>query len=535
MSETSPEIIAALAEPGAYPHPAPRVEHLQTHISHVFLAGDFAYKLKKPLDLGFLDFSTLEARRRFCLEELTLNRRLCPELYLEVLAVTELAGRVVLAPLEGTGGRVLDYCLKMARMDQDRMMDRLLKTGQVQPSHIEELARLLAGFYARAGRGPAVDFYGQPEQVRINVEENFRQTESYQEVSAAPARWEAIRAYSLDFMRENWGLFQRRVAQGYIRDCHGDLHSGNINLPPNAAPLVFDCIEFNERFRFSDTACDLAFLAMDLDYHGRSDLAELLTWTYLEASGDAGLAALMDFYKCYRAVVRAKVYGFMFDDQGVPASERHTDIDKARAYWRLATRYAGGEPPFFLVCMMGLMGTGKSYLAKALARRTGWFYLQSDALRKQLAGLAPTARSSDAWGQGLYGAGASQSTYQGLLEGADTLLSEGESVIVDASFREAAWRDSFLALARRHGARPLFVEVRASREVVAARLAVRQARGDAVSDGRPELMEAQAAAWQDSSALLAAHGLAVDGGDELERKLAALMARLKEMGHAPGN
>jgi predicted kinase len=411
-------------------------------------------------------------------------------------------------------------------------MDLLLEQGQVGEDDARALARVLAGFHALAAGGPEVEFFGRPEQVRINVEENFRQTEDYQEVSVAPARWRAIRDWSLGFMGQRWELFLRRVAQGRVRDGHGDLHSGNINLPLGGRPLIFDCIEFNERFRYQDTAADLAFLAMDLDFHGRRELSRLLVDTYVEASGDQDLAALMDFYKCYRAMVRAKVYGFMFDDVGVLGPEKFTDLTKARAYFRLAAEYAGGEPPFFLVCLMGLMGTGKTYLARELAKATGWVGLHSDAARKRLAGMDSQARSYDAWGHGLYGQQATEATYEALVQGAEARLAQGASVIVDASFREEARRRGFLELARRHGAQAIFVEVTASAEVVAARLAARQAKGKSISDGRPELMAVQAAAWEDARPLLAEHGLVVDGGAELADKLGPILARLKELGHA---
>ncbi len=520
-----------MLRPGFYPHAVAEVRHIQTHISHVFLTGSYAYKLKKPVDFGFLDFGELDKRVHFCREELRLNRRLAPQVYLEVLAVARTPGGLALAPLDDLGGELLEPCLRMVQMDISRQMDLLLAAGQVTAGQVAELARRLADFHAQAATGPAVEFFGRPEQVRLNVEENFRQNADYQEVSVAPARWRAIRDYSLDFLAQARGLLERRVAEGRIRDGHGDLHSGNINLPLEDGAIVFDCIEFNERFRYQDAACDLAFLAMDLEFHDRRDLARVLVREYAARSGDASLDQVMDFYKCYRAVVRAKIHGFMFDDQAEDAAHKFQDIAKARAYFRLAAEYAGGGPPFFLVCLMGLMGSGKTYLAKALAQATGWLGMHSDAVRKQLAGLAPTQASPDAWGQGLYGAQASEATYRALHQGAEARLAQGDSVLVDASFREDDRRREFLDLARRYGARPLFVEVRADRRVLLERLARRQAQGGSISDGRPELLDQQAASWQDASALLTEHGLLVDGGSELEYKVRAVLARLGEMGH----
>ncbi|MCF8116563.1 MAG: AAA family ATPase [Desulfarculaceae bacterium] len=533
QNQTDPQVLAALARPDFYPHPAGAVEHLQTHISHIFLAGDFAYKLKKPVDLGFLDFTGLEGRRTMCQRELLLNRRLAPSVYLEVLAVAQGPDGLALAPLEADG-EAREYLLKMRRLDQERMMDRLLEQGKVGPDEVRALARLLAAFYDRAERGPEVDFAGRPEQVRLNVEENFRQAHDYQGISVSPARWEAIRDYSLGFMREHWELFNRRVAGGHIVDGHGDLHSGNINLPAGAEPVVFDCIEFNERFRHQDAACDLAFLAMDLDHHGRPDLRAALVEEYLAVSGDKGLEEVLDFYLCYRAMVRAKVYGFMHEDPGLELAERFRDLDRARAYFRQAAGYAGGEPPYFLVCFMGMMGTGKSYLARRLAEATGWARLSSDVVRKQRAGLRPSQASRDAWGQGLYGSEATEDTYAALWRRAASRLAMGDSVIVDASFRQDARRERFLALAQEQGAEALLVEVYASREVVRRRLAGREAKGGSASDARRELMAAQAASWEKASPGVAARLLRVDGGLEGEVKLARVLERLEAMGRAGG-
>lgn len=525
------EVVAACLRPEFYPHPVRGPEHIQTHISHVFLTGDYAYKIKKSVDMGFLDFSSLELRRRYCQEELRLNRRLAPALYLEVLAVVRApGGGLALAPDREPGPEVAEYCLKMAQMDTSRQMDRLLDQGQVGPEQVRAIAGVLARFYAQAAGGPEVAFFGRPEQVRLNVEENFRQTESYQEVSVAGSRWRAIRDWSLAFLREKRELFLRRVAAGRIREGHGDLHSANINLPPEGPPIVFDCIEFNQRFRCQDSAADLAFLAMDLDFHGRPDLARELVETYLAQSGDADLREILDFYKCYRAVVRAKIHGFSFDDPGQDGEHKFHDISKARDYWRLAAGYAGGAPPHFLVCLMGLMGTGKSYLARHLCRATGWLGVNSDLVRKHLAGQADEARNYDAWGQGLYGSAASKATYQALYETAEAQLALGAGVVVDASFREAPWRGRFLELARAQGATPLLVEVKADPAVVLARLRQREAAGASVSDGRPELMAAQAAAWQPASAEEIPHWLVVDGGADLEHKLSPILQRLSGLG-----
>jgi hypothetical protein len=529
LPETDPQIIAALKDPGFHDHPVERVEHLQTHISHIFLTGSRAYKLKKPVDLGFLDFSDLESRVHYCREEVELNRRLAPQVYLGVRAVVRRGEGLALAPLEEAGEGLCEPVVEMEQMDRSRQMDRLLRRGEVDQDQVRGLARLLADFYARAAGGEEVARFGRPAQVAFNVEENFRQTEDYQEVTVAPARWRAIRDYQLGFLDQRRKLLLRRVEEGRVKDGHGDLHSGNIVLPMEGRPVVFDCIEFNQRLRYQDTACDLGFLAMDLDYHGRPELSRALVEEYIAASGDKGLAEVLDFYKCYRAVVRAKIYGFELDDATVPPEQKFTDLGKARAYFRLAAGYAGGGPPYFLVCFCGLMGVGKSHLARGLCQMRGWLRLSSDQVRKHLGGREPGAQAGEAWGRGLYGPEMTQRVYDQLLAAACARLGAGDSVVADASFRQDGQRRRFLQEAEALGARALLVEVRAGRQVVAGRLSRRQARGAGESEGRLELYHRQAAAWEPASDYVRARRLVVDGGAPAGESLERIAGRLDEL------
>jgi aminoglycoside phosphotransferase family enzyme/predicted kinase len=530
------DIAQIFLRPELYPHQVDSIEHVQTHISHVFLTGSYAYKLKKPLDLGFLDFSSLERRMHFCQEELRLNQRLARDTYLQVLGLVRDSGEYCLEPLERAGGRLLEPVLQMRQMDRSRQMDLMLAKGQVTPEHITDLAHLLGDFYLGAERGWEVAHFGRPAQVRFNVEENFNQTSEYQGVTVAAARWRAIRGYSLGFMDSRQELLGSRVREGFIVDGHGDLHSGNINLPAAGSPIVFDCIEFNQRFRYQDVACDLAFLAMDLDYHGYDDLSEQLVSEFITCTGDHGLQELIPFYKCYRAVVRAKVFGFEFKDQTVPSDQKFTDLAKAKRYFRLAALYAelGGtaEPPFFLVCLMGLMGTGKTYLARILKERLGWKRISSDETRKRIAGLNPQERSEDGWEQGLYASQSTQDTYDALLEYAQDQLAMGQNVIVDASFHSDAERRRFGEMAKSLGAKSLFIKLKADRQVVAERLLDRQAKGTSSSDGRLELYDRQAAAWENLSPKIQRSCLPIDGNAPAEEKLNAVMRKLEEMGHA---
>ncbi len=519
-----------MGEPGFYPHPVENLRHLQTHLSHVFLTGPYAYKLKKPLNLGFADFSSLQKRIHFCRQELTLNQRLAPDIYLAVLAVAAGPRGIRLLPLDEAGDDLLEPCLQMVQMAQGRMMDRLLAQGQVHAEHIDRLAAILSRFYQQAQGGPGVAKYGSPQEVARTIEQGLSQTRGHQGLTVAPARWRAVARYSRAFLVERQDLLAQRVAAGRIRDCHGDLHSRNINLAADGQVHVFDCIEFNQRLRFQDPACDLAFLAMDLDYNRRPDLAERLQEQYVEHSGDAQVRELMDFYKCYRATVRAKVLGLALAEPEVPSAEKQDMLDQARRYWRLAARYSGLAEPFFLLAVMGRMGVGKSHLATMLAKDLGWPLYDSDRTRKRMAGLAPQEPARVPYGQGIYDPAMSQRVYEALAQEAGGRLAMGHSVILDASFARRAWRQSLASMAQGLGAQVLFVLLEAGPATVARRLKEREASGRGVSDGRLALSRQQAQDFQPPDELPPEQLISLDGGRPGEENIRRIRARLDRMG-----
>lgn len=325
-----PEVVRALLSPAIYPERPKKVELLQTQISFIFLADDFVYKLKKPVDFGFLNFTTLERRRFFCQQEVELNRRLCPEIYLGVVPLVKKKGNF---SLDGEG-EVVDYLVKMRRLPQERTMDRLLKRGQVSPRMLERLAKRLVDFHRQAR---AVSGFGDLKACRFNAEENFSQTEKYVGLTLTPGRFERIKSYTRSFLEKNAELFERRVREGRVRDCHGDLHLAHICFINGIC--IFDCIEFNERFRYLDVANEIAFLAMDLDYHGRPDLSNHFVQSYVNLSGDRELEKLLNFYKCYRAYVRGKVESFKLDDPHISEKEKEATLAVARKYFELAESY----------------------------------------------------------------------------------------------------------------------------------------------------------------------------------------------------
>ena len=329
-----PDYIQALLDPGVYPHPVVRVDLVQTHISFVLLAGEFVYKFKKPVDFGFLDFTTLDKRKYCCERELVLNRRLSPDIYLGLVRIGREGGRFV---LDG-GGEVIEYGVKMARMDEERMMTRVIERGKLCAEHIDGLVEILVPFYEQAERSAEIDSYGTAEAVAVNVLENFEQTESF--IGGGALRreqFDRISAYARGVLADS-DRFQARIDQGRIRDCHGDLYSANICLDDRIH--IYDCIEFNDRFRYCDVASDVAFLAMDLDFHGLDGLRDRFIDQFCDRSGDQGLRTMLDFYCCYRAYVRGKIGLFTAADPAVDPGVREQNLAAAGKYFELAECYA---------------------------------------------------------------------------------------------------------------------------------------------------------------------------------------------------
>jgi len=338
MSEDHyPKYIQALLQPESYPYSVDTVTLVQTHISFVLLAGDFVYKFKKPVNFGFLDFSTLEKRKYCCRQELLLNRRLSPEIYLGLVEVKDDGGTIRL----GGTGDVIEYGVKMRRMPEERMMSRVIERGELHGDHIQALVDVLVPFYEQAARNPEIDKFGTAEAVAVNVLENFEQTEDFIGGGAlTQAQFDAISAYARTFLARDT-IFQNRIQAGKVRDCHGDLYSANICLADKV--YIYDCIEFNDRFRYCDVASDVAFLAMDLDFHHLPELSKLFIDRFCSQSGDDGLRGMLNFYTCYRAYVRGKIGLFTAADPAVDPEVKKANLAAASDYFSLACRYAEKE------------------------------------------------------------------------------------------------------------------------------------------------------------------------------------------------
>jgi aminoglycoside phosphotransferase family enzyme len=335
MSEL-PELIQALLDPKAYPENPQRVELVQTQISYVFLAGEYVYKIKKPVDMGFLDYTTLEKRLFYCRKEVELNSRLSTDVYLGVIPITRENGHYVI----GGKGEVNEYTVRMRRLPQDAMMDVLLKQNKVTPVMIGQVAELLVKFHKKAATSEEIKHLGGIDAVIQNTSENFEQTEKYFGIIIEPETYRQIKNYTEEFLKTNASLFHKRMAEGKVRDCHGDLHAAHICFYKGIS--IYDCIEFIDRLRYTDIAADIAFLAMDLDHYNRRDLSEHFIKEYVKKSGDKELLRLLNFYKCYRAYVRGKVGCFQYDDKYISAGEKENIARNARGYFELAETYIGG-------------------------------------------------------------------------------------------------------------------------------------------------------------------------------------------------
>jgi len=489
---THPNLTAAMGLSDFYPHRPQTVTLLQTHISFIFIAGDMVYKVKKSVNYGFLDFTSLEKRHHFCLEELRLNRRLAPEIYLDVVEICENEnGRLVMGP----GPRVVEYAVRMKRIPEEGMLKRLIALKEADISIMDRVARKLADFHRQAETGGQIDQIGSLETIRMNHDENFNQTESYIDRSIPGYQFRFIKNYVHCFLADREALFRRRTAEHRIRDCHGDLHLEHICRMEDTI-VIFDCIEFNERFRYEDVAAEVSFLSMDLDYNGYPEWGKAFVKAYIDHAGDSEIRTLLNFYKCYYAYVRGKVIGFRMDDKAIPADDREAAQKTAASYFDLAYTYAARleKPALILTC--GLIGTGKSLLARNIGPRLGADIIRTDVLRKEILNIRPEERHFEDFGKGIYADDISAQTYKRALEIAGKMLQEGRSVIVDASFKKREERKNAADLARRIGADFFVIECTCPDEEVKTRLEARMLKKGEASDGRWEIYRDQKTSFE---------------------------------------
>jgi aminoglycoside phosphotransferase family enzyme/predicted kinase len=485
------QLLPFLLDPNSYPHRPRYVRLKQTHCSYVLLVGPYAYKVKKPVDFGFLDFSTLEKRHYFSECEVMLNRRLCPDMYLGIVPISLYEGRLVF----GLVGEIVEYAIKMKKLEDRYFMLRLLKKGQIGPRELDRLVLTLKTFYEAQKPAPEITAWGGIEKLKLSTDENFRQTEDFIGFTISSAAFETIRFYTDNFYLQNSGLFEARIREQRIRDCHGDLHLEHIHISPTRLS-IYDCIEFNDRFRYLDVANDIAFLAMDLDFQGRQDLSRQFTEKMADALNDQGMLRLMLFYKCYRAYVRGKVETFHQNLLELPESERKASRALAVHYFCLALEYVvcGLEP--LVVVVMGRPASGKSTLARSLGRELGWEVFSSDRTRKKLAGVPLYRRGRSAMRRRLYSEEMTNRTYSKLLQEAVDRLGERRNVTIDATFGSRQHRAELGQKLGALGVDYCLIETQASDETLKSRLIEREGRTDEVSDARLEDFEVLAQSYE---------------------------------------
>jgi aminoglycoside phosphotransferase family enzyme/predicted kinase len=505
VSGIQERLTAFLESPESYPHKPAEVRAIQTHISWVFIASPFVFKVKKPVNLGFLDFSTLEKRHYFCQREIALNRRLAPEVYLDVLPIYKTTSGFSFNP----GGEIAEYVVKMKELPHGCFLDELLEKNLVSEKEINRVISVLDRFYEAETPTPEIEQWGTPEKLKISTDENFTQVEPFVGKTISPAAFEAICHYTNQFYVVNENLFRVRIQQRRILDCHGDLGLDHVHLTPETT-TIFDCIEFNDRFRFIDIANDLAFLAMDFDFQGRSDLGNLLLRDAARELGDAQMLKIASLYKCYRAFVRGKVESIQATESETTDPQEHEK--RAASYFRLALRYAiAGSEPLVLV-VMGRIASGKSTIARRLASELDWPVFSSDETRKTLEGVPLTQRTPPELRNKIYSQQVTRQTYKKLIR--DGLAATGctrdrrsrpqaanSGVVLDATFSTRALRIFLRDECNKANVRYQFAELDVDPNEIKKRLKARDNKTAETSDARLEDFDKLNAVYQSPSEL----------------------------------
>jgi aminoglycoside phosphotransferase family enzyme/predicted kinase len=498
------QLLEFLKSQSSYPHRPIEVRSIETHISWVFITSPFVFKIKKPVSLGFLDFSSLEKRHHFCQRELELNRRLCPEVYLEVVPIYKGASGYSFK----TGGQIAEYSVKMKELPDGWFLRQLLARHVVRETEINRVISRLHRFYESQTPAPQIEEWGKAEKLKISTDENFAQVEPCVGKTISQVAFDAIRHFTNNFYCTNNRLFRERVRQRRIRDCHGDLHLDHIHLTPHAT-TIFDCIEFNDRFRFIDIANDLAFLAMDFDFEWEHKLGDLFLRNAAREFSDPGILNLADFYKCYRAIVRGKVESIQAIAEDPTPRENHAN--RATRYFHLALRYAvvGSEP--LVLVVMGRIATGKSTVAKQLARELDWPLFSSDEIRKTLAGLPLNVRTPPKLHDELYSERMTDQTYEKLLQNGLAALAIDNGVVLDATFSSRRQREHLRKECARAAIRLRMIELQAHPKEIKRKLKARERAVGQVSDARLEDFEKLTANYEAPSEVAELIGVSTAG------------------------
>lgn len=477
-----PLLIQQMLEPEFYPHPVTEpIALIQTHISFVLLTGDYVYKIKKPVNFGFVDFSTLDKRKHFCYEELRLNQRTAPDLYLEVLPIVQERDRVLFSP-DAEEISVIEYAIKMRQFPQETLLINMFERGELTEKHLETLGKELAKIHRNAPTSDYIRKFGEVARIRDAMNNNYRQTEKYIGSVQTPQQYEETRGYTEQFFEHNQELFKQRIEKDKIRECHGDLHLKNVAFWQDKI-VIFDCIEFNEPFRYVDFIYDVAFTVMDLESRSRKDLANAFLNTYLEHTGDWEGVQVLPLYLSRQAYVRAKVNSLMLDDSAISPEEKDQILPLASHYYTLAWEYTQPRQGK-IILMSGLSGSGKSTIARYLSRKINAIHIRSDAVRKHIAGIDLYEKGS----ADVYTPEMTQKTYQRLGELGVMLAKQGFSVILDAKYDRLYLRENAINLAKENQLEIQIIYCNAPVEVLRERL---QKRVGDITDAKVDLLASQ--------------------------------------------
>lgn len=505
-------LIKNLQNPVIYNHPVKNFKVLETHISWVILTGEYAYKIKKPVDFGFLNYATLDKRKFYCQEEIRLNQFLAPELYCEVVKIT---GDMANPKINGSG-EAIEYAVKMREFSQENLLSELQKRHQLNSNVIEQLALQVADFHLKTPGADKNSILGTPEHVHAPVVQNFDQILPLLTDSKDKQQLDKLQTWSEAQFKKHHHLFQQRKDQDFIRDCHGDLHLGNIILF-NQKPLLFDRIEFNEDFRWTDVVADIAFLAMDLEEHKEFALAKILLNAYFNATGDYQGLAVLPYYQAYRAIVRAKISLFHAQQTNLTETERQALLQKYRNFMHLAETYTQAAKPILLITH-GFTGSGKSTIAKSLIEKMTAYHVRSDVVRKQLLGLPANAKTNSRVNQDAYNVDSTKQTYDQLKIIAQQILEAGYSVIIDASFLKQQQRNDFSQLAQKLNIPFLILSCEATRPQIEAWIENRQAHGQDPSEGRIDVLNMQQETSEPLTSQEKNYAFVVDAGSAISEK-----------------
>lgn len=484
MSNT---LIQHLQNPELYSHPIKYFKVIETHASWVILTGDYVYKIKKPVDFIFLDYSSLEKRRYFCNLELELNQILAPELYLEVLPIT---GSEIKPELNGNS-EIIEYVLKMREFPQKNLLNVVAAAGKMTLQHIYQLAKIIADFHAKIQQD-VTSYIGTPEQVHEPVIQNFDQIRPLLKNLNDLAVIDELQNWVQAFWQKWYAVFEQRKKTGFIRACHGDIHLGNITLIQEQ-PVIFDCVEFNEAIRWTDVMADIGFLLMDLQDQSQIEFSHCLLNRYLEITGDYQGLTVLPYYLSYRAMVRAKVN--LFQVAHADAAKQQQFLVAYQRFIRLAQCYAIKTKPILLLTH-GRSGSGKSTIATKIVKKLGAIQIRSDVERKRMAGLELTASSQSRLYQDLYHPDVTEKVYARLAELAAMIINAGYSVVVDATFAKQAQRELFFNLAEKLKIPCAIVHCNTSEEQMQQSMEYRKQKKDEISEARSEVLAAQAGEWQ---------------------------------------